>query len=44
VDAGDGDPLRTHVALREDVVVIGAHGEDAVVLDLERQSTGRLAE
>ena len=44
VDVCDGDPLRADVTLGEDVVLVGAHGQDAVVLDLELEPAGRLAE
>ena len=44
VDVGNGDALRADVALGEDVVVVAAHGDDAIVLDLELEPAGRLAE
>jgi hypothetical protein len=44
VDVGDRDPLRADVPLREDVVLVGTHGEDAVVLDLELEPARRLTE
>src|SRR5207244_12661321 len=40
VDGGDGDALRADVALGEDVVIVAAHGDDAVVLDLELEAAG----
>ena len=44
MDGGDGDALRTDVAVREDVFLVSADRHDPVTLDLHAQPAGRLAQ
>src|SRR5205809_763848 len=44
VDGGDGDSLRADVTLGEDVILVGAHRQNSIALDLELEPADRLAE